>query len=95
MGRRVPDGPGPGGADPATVDYVSLTQDPPPRYAPPVVLDGYDVDGSPDRGGFVYLGLPPARLGAVGVIPADVWIFAVRPRGLLVAFLRGMLGACR
>ena len=77
--------PVPGGADPETVDYVSLTQDPPPPYAPPVVLDGYDVDGSPDRGGFVYLAVRgPDRVGFLGgllrmlsehrLVPREMWV---------------------
>ena len=43
--------PVPGGANPETIDYVSLTQEPPPPFAPPLVLDGFDVD-------WEYPGLP-------------------------------------
>lgn len=77
--------PVPGGADPETVDYVSLTQDPSPPYAPPLVLDGFDVDGSPERGGFVYLAVQgPDRVGFLGgllrllsehrLVPREMWV---------------------
>ena len=77
--------PVPGGADPESVDYVSLTLEPPPPFAPPLVLDGFDVDGSPERGGFVYLEVRgPDRVGFLGsllrilseqhLVPKEMWV---------------------
>ena len=77
--------PVPGGANPETIDYVSLTQPPPPPLAPPLVLDGYDVDGSPEHGGFVYLEVRgPDRVGFLGtllrilseqgLVPREMWV---------------------
>jgi hypothetical protein len=74
-----------GGADPASVDYVSLTLEPPPPFAPPPVLDGFDVDGSPERGGFIYLEVRgPDRVGFLGsllriltehgLVPREMWV---------------------
>lgn len=77
--------PTPGGSDPQTIDYVSLTQEPPPPHAPPLVLDGFDVDGSPERGGFLYLEVRgPDRVGFLGsllrivseqgLVPREMWV---------------------
>jgi hypothetical protein len=74
-----------GGADPESVDYVSLTLEPPPPFAPPLVLDGFDVDGSPERGGFIYLEVRgPDRVGFLGsllriltehnLVPREMWV---------------------
>jgi hypothetical protein len=73
------------GANPETIDYVSLTQEPPPPHAPPLVLDGFDVDGSPERGGFLYLEVRgPDRVGflgsllrilsELGLVPREMWV---------------------
>jgi len=72
-------------ADPEAIDYVSLTRDPPPPHAPPLVLDGFAVDGSPERGGFLYLEVRgPDRVGflgsllrilsELGLVPREMWI---------------------
>jgi len=77
--------PTPGAPSPETIDYVSLTQQPPPPYAPPLVLDGFDVDGSPERGGFLYLEVRgPDRVGFLGsllrilserdLVPREMWV---------------------
>ena len=77
--------PVPGGADPEAVDYVTLTQQPPPPFAPPLVLDGFGLDGSPERGGFVYLEVRgPDRVGFLGsllrilgehdLVPKEMWV---------------------
>jgi hypothetical protein len=75
----------PGAQDPKTIDYVSLTQEPPPPHAPPLVLDGFDVDGSPERGGYLYLEVRgPDRVGFLGsllrtlsdlgLVPKEMWV---------------------
>jgi hypothetical protein len=75
----------PGGGDPEAIDYLSLTQQPPPPLAPPLALDGFDVDGSPDHGGFLYLEVRgPDRVGFLGallrilserdLVPQEMWI---------------------
>jgi hypothetical protein len=75
----------PGASDPAKIDYISLTQEPPPPHAPPLVLDGFDVDGSPERGGFLYLEVRgPDRVGFLGsllrtlselrLVPKEMWV---------------------
>jgi hypothetical protein len=77
--------PVPGGADPERVDYISLTLEAPPPFAPPPVLDGFDVDGSPERGGFIYLEVRgPDRVGFLGsllrilaehgLVPREMWV---------------------
>jgi hypothetical protein len=77
--------PVPGGANPETIDYVSLTLQPPPPHAPPLVLDSFDVDGSPEHGGFVYLEVRgPDRVGFLGsllrilaeqeLVPREMWV---------------------
>jgi hypothetical protein len=77
--------PMPGAADPEGVDYVSLTLEPPPPHAPPLVLDGYAVDGSPERGGLLYLEVRgPDRVGFLGsllqtlsaqkLVPREMWV---------------------
>jgi hypothetical protein len=77
--------PMPGALDPETVDYVSLTQEPPPPHAPPLVLDGFAVDGSPERGGLLYLEVKgPDRVGFLGsllqalsgleLVPREMWV---------------------
>jgi hypothetical protein len=77
--------PTPGAESPETVDYVSLTQEPPPPYAPPIVLDGFDLDGSPELGGFLHLEVRgPDRVGFLGsllrilsereLVPREMWI---------------------
>jgi hypothetical protein len=59
--------PMPGAADPEKMDYLSLTQDPPPPHAPPLVLDGFALDGSPERGGLLFLEVRgPDRVGFLG-----------------------------
>jgi len=74
-----------GGADPQTIDYVALTQEPPPAHAPPLLLDGFDVDGSPERGGFLYVEVRgPDRVGFLGsllqtftengLVPREMWV---------------------
>ena len=75
----------PGGADPESIDYLSLTREPPPPYAPPLTLDAFDVDGSPDHGGFLHLEVRgPDRVGFLGsllrtlveldLVPHEMWI---------------------
>jgi hypothetical protein len=77
--------PVPGAADPETIDYISLTLEPPPPHAPPLVVDGFDVDGSPERGGFLYLEVRgPDRVGFLGsllrmlseldLVPREMWV---------------------
>jgi hypothetical protein len=77
--------PMPGATDPEAVDYVSLTLEPPPPHAPPLVLDGYAVDGSPERGGLLYLEVRgPDRVGFLGsllqtlsglrLVPREMWV---------------------
>ena len=74
-----------GAPHPETIDYISLTQEPPPPYAPPLVLDGFDLDGSPERGGFLYLEVRgPDRVGFLGsllrtlsdlgLVPREMWV---------------------
>jgi hypothetical protein len=57
-----------GAADPASVDYLALTgAEPAVRQAPPLVLDDYALDGSPERGAALYLEVRgPDRLGFLG-----------------------------
>jgi hypothetical protein len=57
-----------GPLDPASVDYLALTQrEPAPRQASAVVLDDYALDGSPERGAALYLEVRgPDRLGFLG-----------------------------
>jgi hypothetical protein len=75
-----------GGANPETIDYVSLTQEPPPPYAPPLVLDGFEVDGSPEHGGFVYLEVRgPDRVGFLGTLLRIVGEQGLVPREMWVA----------
>ncbi len=75
----------PGASDPEKIDYVTLTQEPPPPHAPPLVLDGFDIDGSPERGGFLYLEVRgPDRVGflgsllrtlsELGLVPKEMWV---------------------
>lgn len=77
--------PMPTAPNPETIDYLSLTQEPPPPYAPPLVLDGFDLDGSPERGGFLYLEVRgPDRVGFLGsllrtlsdlrLVPREMWV---------------------
>jgi hypothetical protein len=77
--------PMPGASDPESVDYLSLTQEPPPPHAPPLVLDGFAVDGSPERGGLLYLEVRgPDRVGFLGsllrtlsgldLVPREMWV---------------------
>jgi hypothetical protein len=77
--------PMPGASDPETVDYMSLTSEPPPPHAPPLVLDGFAVDGSPERGGLLYLEVKgPDRVGFLGsllqtlsglqLVPREMWV---------------------
>lgn len=96
--------PSAGGDDPATIDYLSFTRDPSavpsPLHAPPLALDAFDVDGSPDHGGFVYLEVRgPDRVGFLGallrilgdrgLVPHEMWIATrygeARDRFLLAA----------
>ena len=57
-----------GAADPASVDYLALTAaEPAVRQVPPLVLDDYALDGSPERGAALYLEVRgPDRLGFLG-----------------------------
>jgi hypothetical protein len=75
----------PGGTDPETIDYLTLTREPPPPFAPPLALDAFDVDGSPDHGGFLHLEVRgPDRVGFLGsllrtlgeldLVPHEMWI---------------------
>jgi len=77
--------PMPGASDPETIDYVSLTREPPPPHAPPLVLDAFAVDGSPERGGLLYLEVRgPDRVGFLGsllqalteleLVPREMWV---------------------
>jgi hypothetical protein len=78
--------PVPGSSDPATIDYISLTLQPPPPYASPLVLDGYDVDGSPERGGFLFLEVRgPDRVGFLGSLLRLLSELALVPREMWVA----------
>jgi hypothetical protein len=74
-----------GAPSPETIDYVCLTQEPPPPDAPRLVLDGFDLDGSPERGGFLYLEVRgPDRVGflgsllrtlsELGLVPREMWV---------------------
>src|SRR5262245_13037870 len=77
--------PMPGASDPDTIDYLSLTLEPPPPHAPPLVLDAFSVDGSPERGGLLYLEVRgPDRVGFLGsllqtlarleLVPREMWV---------------------
>jgi hypothetical protein len=77
--------PMPGAADPDSIDYMSLTLEPPPPHAPPLVLDAFAVDGSPERGGLLYLEVRgPDRVGFLGsllqtlsrleLVPREMWV---------------------
>ena len=78
--------PVPGASDPETIDYISLTQEPPPPHAPPLLLDGFDVDGSPERGGFLYLEVRgPDRVGFLGSLLRTVSELGLVPREMWVA----------
>jgi hypothetical protein len=75
-----------GGASPETIDYVALTREPPPPHAPPLVLDGFDVDGSPERGGFLYLEVRgPDRVGFLGSLLQILSTQSLAPREMWVA----------
>jgi hypothetical protein len=70
---------------PETIDCLSLTQEPRPPHAPPLVLDEFDLDGSPERGGFLYLevrgpdhvgflGSLLRTLSKLGLVPREMWV---------------------
>ena len=74
-----------GAPDPETIDYISLTHEPPAPLASQLVLDGFDLDGSPERGGFLYLEVRgPDRVGFLGslllklseleLVPREMWV---------------------
>jgi hypothetical protein len=55
------------GSDPSTVDYLSLTREPPPPHSPPLVIDDFALDGSPERGAVLELEVRgPDRVGFLG-----------------------------
>ena len=59
--------PMPGATDPHAVDYLGLTEQAPPEDGSPLVLDRVAVDGSPDRGGSLFLEVRgPDRVGFLG-----------------------------
>jgi hypothetical protein len=92
--RRTPAGtwgveflvmPMPGAADPATVDYVALTEQEPPTAPPAIGIDSYALDGSPEQAGLLYAEVRgPDRLGFLGGVlrlmaqqdlaPREMWI---------------------
>lgn len=77
--------PTPGAADPERIDYLSLTQEPPPPHAPPLVLDGFALDGSPERGGLLYLEVHgPDRVGFLGSLLRTLTELALLPREMTV-----------
>jgi UTP:GlnB (protein PII) uridylyltransferase len=76
----------PGAADPDSIDYLSLTLEPPPPHAPPLVLDAFSVDGSPERGGLLYLEVRgPDRVGFLGSLLQTLSTLALVPREMWVA----------
>ncbi len=78
--------PMPGASDPESIDYVSLTLEPPPPHAPPLVLDGFAVDGSPERGGLLYLEVRgPDRVGFLGSLLQTLTELSLVPREMWVA----------
>jgi hypothetical protein len=78
--------PTPGAPDPETIDFVSLAQQAPPPHAPPLLLDGFDVDGSPERGGFLYLEVRgPDRVGFLGSLLRILSEQGLAPREMWVA----------
>ncbi len=82
--------PTPGASDPETIDYVSLTREPPPPYAPPLVLDRFAVDGSPERGGLLYLEIQgPDRVGFLGSLLQTLTELSLVPREMWVATRSG------
>jgi hypothetical protein len=77
--------PTPGAENPQAIDYVSFTRQPPPPQATPLVLGSFELDGSPDRGGFLYLEVRgPDRVGFLGsllqllseraLVPREMWV---------------------
>lgn len=77
--------PMPGAADPATIDFVALTQAEPEAPPPPIVVDTFAVDGAPEHGGLLYLEVRgPDRLGflggllrllaELGLVPREMWV---------------------
>lgn len=54
-------------ADPRSVDFLALTEESPPEDGAPLLLDRFAVDGSPDRGGSLFLEVRgPDRVGFLG-----------------------------
>jgi hypothetical protein len=77
--------PTPGAADPESIDYLSLTQEPPPPHAPPLVLDGFALDGSPERGGLLFLEVRgPDRVGFLGSLLRTLSELGLLPREMTV-----------
>jgi hypothetical protein len=75
-----------GAPDPETIDYISLTHEPPAPQASPLLLDGFDLDGSPERGGFLYLEVRgPDRVGFLGSLLLAVSELGLVPREMWVA----------
>jgi hypothetical protein len=77
--------PMPGAADPASVDFVALSEQEPSADSPAVVLDSYALDGSPEHAGLLYVEVRgPDRLGFLGgllrlmarqdLTPREMWI---------------------
>lgn len=77
--------PMPGAADPGSVDYVALCEQEPLLPPPPITLDAYAVDGSPEHAGLLYAEVRgPDRLGFLGsvlrlmadkgLVPREMWI---------------------
>lgn len=59
--------PMPGAADPHEIDFMELTRHAPPEDGAPLVIDRFAVDGSPDRGGSLFLEVRgPDRVGFLG-----------------------------
>ena len=59
--------PTPGADDPRGLDFLALTEQAPPEDRAPLVIDRFAVDGSPDRGGSLFLEVRgPDRVGFLG-----------------------------
>jgi len=77
--------PMPGALDPREIDFMELTQHAPPEDAAPVVIDRFAVDGSPDRGGSLFLEVRgPDRVGFLGSLLRVLASLDLVPREMTV-----------
>ena len=74
-----------GAADPREVDFLALTEQAPPEDASPLCLDRFAVDGSPDRGGSLFLEVRgPDRVGFLGRLLRVLATLDLVPREMTV-----------